>query len=44
MVDGLTKALPVIKYKEFVKITGIKDIKELFASIKPKDNLRDTFQ
>lgn len=38
VADGLTKALTITKYKNFVDIIGIKDITSLFASIKIKDN------
>ena len=44
MADGLTKALSVIKHEHFVGMTGIENKKELLASIKRKDNLRDAFQ
>ena len=44
VADGLTKALSVIKHKDFVGMTGIEDKRELLASIKPEDDLRDAFQ
>lgn len=44
MADGITKALPVIKHKHFMKMTEIVDKKQLLASIKWEDNLRDAFQ
>ena len=44
VADGLTKALPVIKHKQFVGMTGIEDRKKLLDSIKREDDLRDAFQ
>lgn len=44
IADGLTKALPVIKHKEFVGMTGVKDQEEPLASIKREHDLRDAFQ
>lgn len=44
MANGLIKTLTVIKYEHFVKILEIKNKKELLASIKGKDNLKDAFQ
>ena len=44
MADGFTKGLSVIKYEHFVRIIGIKDKKELLASIKQEDDLRDACQ
>lgn len=39
-VDGLTKALSVIKHEHFVGMTGIKDQKELpLAFMKQEDDL-----
>lgn len=43
VVDELTKALLIIKYKDFVKVTRIEDQREFLASIKREDNLRDAF-
>ena len=33
-----------MKHEQFVTMTGIEDKKELLASIKQKNDLRDTFQ
>ena len=44
IVDSFTKALSVIKYEHFVAMIGIEDKKELLASIKRDDDLRDAFQ
>ena len=44
VADGLTKALSVIKHEHFVGMTGIEDKRELLASIKREDDLRDAFQ
>ena len=44
MANGFTKALSIIKYEHFVGMIGIEDKKELLASIKQEDDLRDTFQ
>ena len=44
VTDGLTKALPVIKHEQFVRMTGIGDKKELLAYIKQEDDLGDAFQ
>ena len=44
IADGFTKALSVIKYKQFVGMIGIEDKNELLASIKQEDDLRDGFQ
>ena len=44
VADGLTKALSVIKHEYFVGMTGIEDKRELLASIKREDDLRDVFQ
>lgn len=43
MADNLIKTLPIIKYKQFVKMIKIEDKKELLAFIKQKDNLRNIF-
>ena len=44
MADSLTKALSVVKHEYFVGMTGIEDQRELLASIKREDDLRDAFQ
>ena len=44
MTDGLTKALSVVKHKDFVGLTGIKDQKEFLASMKREKDLEDAFQ
>lgn len=44
MANSLTKALSIIKYEYFVKIIGIENKRELWASIKWKDDFRDAFQ
>ena len=44
MANDFTKTLSVIKHVHFVRIVGIKDNKELLASIKREDDLRDAFQ
>lgn len=43
MANSLIKALIVIKYKYFIRMTEIKDKKELLASIKQENNLKDVF-
>ena len=43
MTDSFTKALSVINYEHFVAMIGIEDKKELLASIKRDDDLRDAF-
>ncbi len=44
VADGLTKALSVVKHEDFVGMTGVEDQKELLASIKREEDLRDAFQ
>lgn len=44
MANGLTKALSVVKYKDFVRMTRIEDQRDGLAFIKKEDNLRDAFQ
>ena len=44
MADGFIKALLVIKPEHFLGMTGIENKKELLASIKQEDDLRDAFQ
>ena len=44
MADGFTKALSVTKYQHFVGMIGIEDKKELLASIKREDDLRNVCQ
>ena len=44
VANSVTKALLVIKHEYFLRIIKIREKKELLASIKQKDDLRDTFQ
>ena len=44
VANGFTKALSVIKHEHFMEMIEIEDKRELLASIKRQDDLRDTFQ
>ena len=43
VANGLIKALSVIKHEYFMGMTEIDDKKELLASIKREDDLRDAY-
>ena len=43
VADSLIKALSIKKHEHFVGMTRIEDKKELLASIKREENLRDAF-
>ena len=42
IADGLTKALSAGKHEAFVKMTGMEDQSELFASIQKEEDLRES--
>lgn len=42
--DGLTKALTAANHEALVEMAGIEDQKDLLASIKKEENLRDALQ
>lgn len=44
VANSFIKVLLVIKYKNFLGIIRIEDKKELLASIKQKNDLKNTFQ
>lgn len=44
VANGFTKALTVVRDKNYVGVIGIKDQRKHFASIKRGDELRDSIQ
>lgn len=44
MANSLIKAMPVIKYENYLGMTEIKNKREVLASIKQEDDIRDIFE
>lgn len=42
--DGLTKALSAANHESFVRMTGIEDSKDLLATKKREEDLKDSLQ